>query len=41
MLLLDIRFPQELVQERYDNIIVGSKDEYSSLLIDKEEELNF
>ena len=26
---------------KIDNIIVGSKDEYSSLLIDKEEELNF
>ena len=24
----------------YDNIIVGSKDEYTSLLIDKEEEVN-
>ena len=24
----------------YDNIIVGSKDEYTSLLIDKEEEIN-
>ena len=35
------KIPAGTGSREYDNIIVGSKDEYSSLLIDKEEELNF
>ena len=34
------RIPAGTGLREYDNVIVGSKEEYNSLLIDKEEEVN-